>query len=131
MCWMPLALAFLICLKYQSIAAASTVVYSTTSTGLNAILNKSSQKNDHLVVMVNEVYPVAVKKVRDVTGHLIGLQGVAPLMLDWLSRRYKFDYSVLDANVSSIDDRGPKLPGLFTYALRGSSPNMPNAQLIK
>ena len=131
--WTPLVLLISVCLKLngQSIASASSVVYSPTPTGLHSIFqDNSTQKNFHLVAMVNEVYilsdvlikqsfvciinctyifacililkywkwcsfekyPVAAKKLRNSTGHLIGLEGVAPLILDWFSRRYKFGY---------------------------------------
>ncbi|KAI9554750.1 hypothetical protein GHT06_020026 [Daphnia sinensis] len=64
-------------------------------------------------------YPGSVKMQRNLTGHLIRLDGVAPLMLDWLSVRYNFDYSILDSNATSLEDLGPKQPGLISYTLRG------------
>ncbi|XP_046452812.1 uncharacterized protein LOC124200585 [Daphnia pulex] len=66
-----------------------------------------------------EKFPVSVNILRNSTGHQIGLEGVSPLMLDWLSRRYKFKYSFLEVNVTSLEDRGPKFPGFISYALRG------------
>ena len=57
--WTPLVLLISVCLKLngQSIASASSVVYSPTPTGLHSIFqDNSTQKNFHLVAMVNEVY---------------------------------------------------------------------------
>jgi hypothetical protein len=31
--------------------------------------------------------------MRNSTGHLIRVEGVSPLILDWLSLRYKFEYA--------------------------------------
>ncbi|XP_032786279.2 ionotropic receptor 93a isoform X2 [Daphnia magna] len=75
-------------------------------------------QKDHLVVMAVE-FSISVKVHRNSTGHLIRLEGVAPLMLDWLSVRYNFDYSVLDSNATSLEDSGPHLPGLISYAVKG------------
>jgi hypothetical protein len=33
----------------------------------------------------------SVKTTRNSTGHLIRVEGVSPLILDWLSLRYKFE----------------------------------------
>ncbi|XP_046452810.1 uncharacterized protein LOC124200584 [Daphnia pulex] len=73
---------------------------------------------DHLIVVASE-FPGSVKILRNSIGHRIGLEGVSPLILDWLSRRYKFQYSILEVNVTSLEDRGPKYPGLISYAKRG------------
>ena len=36
-------------------------------------------------------YPAAAKIFRNSSGHLIGVEGAAPEILDWLSRRYNFE----------------------------------------
>ncbi|KAI9554751.1 hypothetical protein GHT06_020027 [Daphnia sinensis] len=64
-------------------------------------------------------FSISVKVQRNSTGHFVRLEGVSPLMLDWLSNRYNFDYSVLDSNATSLEDSGPKQPGLISYAVRG------------
>ncbi|KZS08932.1 putative Aldehyde dehydrogenase family 7 member A1 [Daphnia magna] len=80
--------------------------------------NVTPLQKDHLVVMAVE-FSISVKVHRNSTGHLLRLEGVAPLMLDWLSVRYNFDYSVLDSNATSLVDSGPHLPGLISYAVKG------------
>jgi hypothetical protein len=37
-------------------------------------------------------YPVSLKIQRNATGHVIKMSGVSTLILDWLFRRYQFEY---------------------------------------
>ncbi len=60
-------------------------------------IQKKIEKKQFLITF--EKFSVSVKILRNSTGHQIGLEGVSPLMLDWLSRRYKFKYLIFSNTV--------------------------------
>ncbi|XP_046445178.1 uncharacterized protein LOC124194839 [Daphnia pulex] len=106
--WVKLLVTYCFYLFCQSNANSTTAMAKWSSE-----LNKK-----HLVVLVSE-YPVSLKIQRNSTGQVIKLSGVSSLILEWLSRRYQFDYTILDVNVTTLEDGGPKLPGIISYATRG------------
>lgn len=112
--WVQSLLIYCICFVRQ----LSSTTYSTTTIAQWSELNQK-----HLVVLISEVgnsikighatiiilekkrknlnfnlakkYPVSLKIQRNGTGHVIQMIGASPLILDWLSRRYKFKYVII------------------------------------
>nr|CAH0108055.1 unnamed protein product [Daphnia galeata] len=83
---------------------------------LPMVLMKSAPFNqNHLV------FPVSMKINRNATDHMISLEGISPLILEWLSLRYKFNYSLFlpPRQLQNLDYVGPNNPGIISYAVRG------------
>ncbi|XP_046445177.1 uncharacterized protein LOC124194838 [Daphnia pulex] len=111
--WVKLLVTYCICFVCQ-------LSSSTTDSTMAMVKKLSEFSKKHLVALISE-YPVSLKIQRNATGHVIQINGVSSLILEWLSRRYQFDYSLLDVNVTTLEDGGPKLPGIISYATRGVS----------
>ncbi|KAK4005947.1 hypothetical protein OUZ56_011073 [Daphnia magna] len=70
------------------------------------------QKRYHLLVVVNQ-FPLSASFRRNATGHIQSIEGVSLLILDWIADRYKFDYSLVAGNTTTIEDVGFQ-PGHIT-----------------
>lgn len=60
-----------------------------------------------------EKFPLSATFRRNATGHIQSIEGVSLLILDWIADRYKFDYSLVAGNTTTIEDVGSK-PGHIT-----------------
>ncbi|XP_057380576.2 glutamate receptor ionotropic, kainate glr-3-like isoform X1 [Daphnia carinata] len=88
------------------------LLYPTNAT---AIEEKFQQKN-HLLVVVNQ-FPMSAIFRRNASGHIESIEGVSLLILDWIAHRYKFDYSLVASNTTTVEDIGSK-PGHITNMMR-------------
>ncbi|KAI9554684.1 hypothetical protein GHT06_019960 [Daphnia sinensis] len=81
----------------------------------------SHSKKPHLRIAQIE-YSASVLFQRKMAGRESSPFGLFPLILDWLSHRYKFDYTVfVDEDVSNIVEKGNlDRPGVIFYILSGA-----------
>ena len=56
--------------------------------------NKGCAEIYQLTIFWFSKFPVSLKIQRNATGFIIDLQGVSPLILEWLSLRYNFEYAL-------------------------------------
>ncbi|KAI9554683.1 hypothetical protein GHT06_019959 [Daphnia sinensis] len=85
--------------------------------------NDGPSQKDKLHLRIAQIeYSASVLFLRRTPGHESSQFGFFPLILDWLSLRYKFDYTIfVDKNVSiMVEDRAPHQPGAFIYILSGA-----------
>lgn len=93
---------------------------SSSTTYPTGVTKWSELNQKHLVVLISEVgnsisiflfniskfklfiffkkYPVSLRIQRNTTGHVVTMNGASPLILDWLSRQYKFTYVIILKN---------------------------------
>ncbi|XP_059351345.1 glutamate receptor ionotropic, kainate glr-3-like isoform X3 [Daphnia carinata] len=74
------------------------------------------QKKNHILVVVNQ-FPLSAIFRRNATGHIQSIEGVSLHILDWIAQRYKYDYSLVAGNTTTVEDLGSK-PGHITNMLR-------------
>ncbi|XP_046452815.1 uncharacterized protein LOC124200588 [Daphnia pulex] len=83
----------------------------------------AGQEHDHgrNLVVAGAPLPVSLEIKRNATGHIVDLSGVSALMLDWLTRRYKLNYTILQVNDSVLEPGGAiqSHPGLISYVVNG------------
>ncbi|EFX85819.1 hypothetical protein DAPPUDRAFT_98464 [Daphnia pulex] len=72
----------------------------------------------HLTVG-SQISDVHVFWMKNVSGHIVKIGGVAGEALDALSLRYNFTYSILQVNDSRLEKQSNNLPGLAHYMATG------------
>ncbi|EFX79068.1 hypothetical protein DAPPUDRAFT_104768 [Daphnia pulex] len=78
----------------------------------------TSLNGKHLSVAPSS-FPVAITVERNSSGHVIAMDGVSPRMLEWMSARFNFSYSIFHyLNKTSIEGT-KEIPGFAFYLANG------------